>query len=412
VLISFPRTISLPFRIGILSVLVVIAAALPASSQDTAAPVAGHRVGPVSIEPTISVTNFGMDTNVFNNADQPERDLTATVIPKVQASLGVGPARLTGTGALTFVYFNRYASQRSIDGSEDVKFVLPMHRVRAYAAGSFLKTHERTGYDIGIRSLRIENNRTAGADLRLTGKAVFTIAALQSRVMYEKSAVVLGTSLDQALNRNSEGMRGSMRYMLTPLTTAVLSADVNRDRFEFSPLRNADAVRVAPGIEFTGRAVIVGKAYVGYRQFHTIDPVVPDFTGVTSSVDLSYTMLSATRFTARVDRDVDYSYEPSDPFFIVTGINGIVERYISRGWDWQGQVGRYRLSYRSVAPVSGSRLAGDRIDTVLTAKSALGYRLRGRNRMVFNVEYERRQSLAGFRRYSSLRVGTSLVYSL
>ena len=41
------------------------------------------RFGPFFLQPTVSITNAGVDTNVFNSNGQPERDFTITIMPEV-----------------------------------------------------------------------------------------------------------------------------------------------------------------------------------------------------------------------------------------------------------------------------------------------------------------------------------------
>ena len=50
------------------------------------------RIGPLWLNPTLSLTNAGIDTNIFNesDADQPKRDFTLTVTPQTDVWLRMG----------------------------------------------------------------------------------------------------------------------------------------------------------------------------------------------------------------------------------------------------------------------------------------------------------------------------------
>ena len=48
------------------------------------------RFGPFFLQPTLSITDAGIDTNVFNSSDQPERDFTITIVPGVADRLRGG----------------------------------------------------------------------------------------------------------------------------------------------------------------------------------------------------------------------------------------------------------------------------------------------------------------------------------
>ena len=61
--------------------------------------VARVRLGPLWMNPTISMPNVGIDTNVFNETPTvtPQRDVTATVSPKIDLWLRMGRTWLSGT---------------------------------------------------------------------------------------------------------------------------------------------------------------------------------------------------------------------------------------------------------------------------------------------------------------------------
>ena len=72
--------------------------ALPMSAQsDPTDPGAARgrvQLGPLGLTPSVALTNLGIDTNVFNEVDDPKSDFTFTVSPQVDASLRLRRARL------------------------------------------------------------------------------------------------------------------------------------------------------------------------------------------------------------------------------------------------------------------------------------------------------------------------------
>ena len=51
-----------------------------------------------------------------------------------------------------------------------------------------------------------------------------------------------------------------------------------------------------------------------------------------ASVNLGYTLMGMTRFGVQVDRDVQFSYEQCEPYYILTGVTGtITQRLSARG---------------------------------------------------------------------------------
>ena len=61
---------------------------------------------------------------------------------------------------------------------------------------------------------------------------------------------------------------------------------------------------------------------------------MPDFSGLVANAELSYTLRGATRFTAGVSRDIYFSYEVTEPFYIQPGLTLSLTQQVS------GPVGR------------------------------------------------------------------------
>ena len=61
----------------------LVALASPASGQDVPAPeeAARFRFGPIRFTPVLNITSLGVDSNVFNEADNPKSDTTAVFGP-------------------------------------------------------------------------------------------------------------------------------------------------------------------------------------------------------------------------------------------------------------------------------------------------------------------------------------------
>ncbi len=157
----------------------------------------------------------------------------------------------------------------------------------------------------------------------------------------------LDTDLSRALDRDSTYYGGGIQVELTPLTTFLTDVEIGEDRFVGSSERDADTWKVMPGFKFKPFALVDGGLAVGYRKFQTLNSLVPDFGGVIALVDLGYT-LRATRVTGRYNRDVTYSFETVEPYYLQTDWSVAVVQKITTAWDVVGRVGRYKLDYETV----------------------------------------------------------------
>ena len=71
------------------------------------------RVGPFGLTPSIAVTDFGVDSNVFRTAEEPRQDFTATVAPRFDVRLHAGRLLLRAWNATGFTTTqNRATSDR------------------------------------------------------------------------------------------------------------------------------------------------------------------------------------------------------------------------------------------------------------------------------------------------------------
>src|SRR5262245_39792295 len=85
-------------------------------------------IGPLGVNPSVALSNFGVDTNVFNEPDaaQPKKDLTFSLTPRADLSLRLGPSWLSGKVKEDLVWYRTYSSERGVNGTYDVGWILPL----------------------------------------------------------------------------------------------------------------------------------------------------------------------------------------------------------------------------------------------------------------------------------------------
>ena len=189
-------------------------------------------VGPLYINPTLLLKEVGVDSNVFNQAGEQKSDFTTTFTP--QADIALTFARrglLKATVGSDLVYYQKYATERSIDPQVKVRGEAYAHRLTLFAEGAYLNTRQRPNYEIDIRSRHVEQDAQAGAALRLTPKLSIELAARRAEARYDADAVIAGTNLRETLNRSTQGLTGAVRHRLTPLTTLSVQFDRLADTF-------------------------------------------------------------------------------------------------------------------------------------------------------------------------------------
>lgn len=372
--------------------------------------------GPLYLTPSVALKELGVDSNVFNAAGDQLSDFTFTVAPAANLWLPVARrALLRATLAADLVWYAEYDTERSIDPQATVRLETYLNRLTLFAQNAYLNTRQRDNYEIDLRSRHVANNLLAGAELRLTRKFSVEVAGRRFDSTYDADAEFDGTNLRQTLDRTTTGVEAAVRHRLTPLTTLSVRYDNLRDAFEYSPARDSTSFRVMPGVEFTPRALVSGTAHVGYRRFTPTEPdLLPAFSGLVADLGLSYTMFGSTTFGVSYRRDLTYSYEVTQPFFVANSVGASVRRALGRRFDLLFSADRHRYDYQELAfstPNASQVPLAPRIDTTWNYAGSIGYRVGRAGRIGFGVSYWQRESTTKqFRDYDNLRIGSTATY--
>ncbi len=365
------------------------------------------QIGALGVTPSLALTNMGVDTNVFNEFDDPKRDFTFTVAPQVRTSVRMRRVRFQAVTRTDLTYFQRYASERSVGTAVESRLEVRGNRLTPWVESSISSGRQRYGYDVDLRFRRTVAVVGAGVEGRVAGRTRVSMSARRAHYRHDSDAVFLNQRLEEVLNRRSDTIGVDLRHNLTPLTTLVVSAQAITDRFDFTPDRDTDGVRVEAGFDLSPFALISGRGRVGYRALRGVG-TTPDFSGVVASVAAGSTLRGRTRLDVTVERDVNYSLELDHPYFVQTGIGLALTPQLTPRWDVQGRASLQRLAYRASRGLSD--MLPTRVDRDALVGVGLGYRLGQQMRVGLNVDRERRVSPVQRRAYLGYRTGLSVTY--
>jgi hypothetical protein len=138
-----------------------------------------------------------------------------------------------------------------------------------------------------------------------------------------------------------------------------------------------------------------------------VPTVLPEFNGLVAQLGLSYTLLGATAFGVTCSRDLTYSYEQLQPFFVDNSAGASVRRALGRKFDTIVSADRHEYTYKDLltAPVTGT----PRIDVTWNYTASVGYRVGRDGRIGFGASYWTRDSTTRpFRNYDNLRLGSTM----
>jgi hypothetical protein len=373
-------------------------------------------VGPVMMNPTVTFGNIGVDDNVFNDSTNPKSDFTMTISPKTDVWMRFLGTWFNGTLNEDFVWYQKYASERSGNNTSGLIWKLPLTRLTATLGASHTATRERPGYEIDARAARTQNNYSAAVLFYFLTNTAFELSTTRNKIEYDSTATFQSISLHDELSLTSSAVAINLNHKLTPLTTLKLGLSRSFDRFPLNPLRDADRIDTTAALRFDPVALLKGDFSVAYTSYSPHSATIPGYKGLTLSAGLSYTLFDVTQFIVRADRSLQNSYDIIEPYYLQTGFNLQISQQLQTHIDVVGRAGLEHLDYRDrtdAALLASSATAGvvpARVDSVTTYGVGIGYHLGKATRLGANYDRTRRDSPIAARRYERPSIWTSITY--
>jgi len=362
----------------------------------------------VSLNPTISLANIGVDSNVFNEAIDPKHDFTATISPRTELYLRFLGTWFTGLVNEDLVWYQKYSTERQANSTYGLAWKWPLTRLTIDTSANHTSTRERSGYEIDSRAERAQNAFSAGASFRFLVNTGIEFTARRDTTSYDSAAQFDGVSLHDELNVIGTTMTVGLTQKLTPLTTATLAVSRRQDRFPFNSLRDSNKTETRLSLAFDPQALLKGNLSIGFTDFQPLSPTFPKYTGATVAATLSYTLFEVTKVTLAADRQVANSYDITQPYFIQSGVALEIAQQIYGHFDVVGRGAFESLDYRDRVDVLVD--FANRTDHVFRYGAGLGYH-QGKNlRIGFNFDQARRDSVVGSRAFTRPTFGTSVTY--
>ncbi|MGE3274108.1 MAG: hypothetical protein AB7O67_03275 [Vicinamibacterales bacterium] len=363
-----------------------------------------YRLGPVILNPNIELPAIGVDTNVFDDPEDPKQDWMASLQPDIVAFVQPGLFTVAIKSGSTFTYYHKYHSERSISQDLRGKVSIRLSRFRPWIGGATVQAADRPSPEIDARARRTEREASAGVSFALTPIADVVAYASRIDTRFDAGETYQDVDLVQALDRRNETASIGLRMRLTPFTTVHVRGEVARDRFLHQPSRDGRTTNGEVQLSFSPEAIIRGDATVGWESYEPERSDVGRFRGVHGRVGLTAVGYWRGVFQVNATRGVQYSYLESDDYYLETGVDMTYTQRIGGPFDVQVRGARTWLSYDVSQP-------GGRVDGLNSYQAGIGFNLQNNSRIGFNYEYTERQSdVRADRRYARRRFFGSYSY--
>lgn len=309
------------------------------------------RIGPFRIYPIIYFRDIGYDNNVYGERkeDDPVTDYTATISPRVRASLLFRNVFIfTVTENPEYVYFYEQKRERRWNNtlSLEIKFLLLN---RFVFTGHYLNSdiRYRATRELDVRVNTLEKEYYGGFFYETARLTSFGISGTMRRIRYEDITLPGEEILvSRRLNREEKSGNIELYYRMLSESFFFIIGGYTEYEFEYNESRWRDSYsfQAYSGIRFPLLGRMRGTLALGYKRLMTKTVGKKGFSGIVGNTRLD---LRVRRFGFRVlyERDCNFSYWTDSIFFLEdrygTGISFYPSRFLRLDYDFTYAKGDY-----------------------------------------------------------------------
>jgi len=279
--------------------------------------------GPFLIQPSLVISNAGIDSNIYYSPYDPIRDFTLTAGPAATFYLPVRRKLVLSVhGSPQYVWYSKTERERSWNYFLDGALQLNLKSAFFSIEGVYSDARQRWNTEIDIRPRRQELGYGGSALLKVGHKTSFEVGLRTVKYDYESVEYAGGFNVRERLNRQESYTTLSTYYQIARERRFFLDLEYGRYDFEFATqatIRDSDSYTVRGGLEFSqfGRR-IRGRIRLGYKKFDVVDPDSPDFAGVVGDTNLSIRLTTILAVRGSYIRNVDFSLWYGEAYYVVT----------------------------------------------------------------------------------------------
>jgi len=322
------RTLASFIGLGALgSALLIAPAAAPAQTWkgedlDRRMSEAAWHFGPFLIQPSLVISNAGVDSNVYYTPFKPVEDFTITAGPAATVYVPIHRKFvLSAYGSPQYVWYSKTAQERTWNYYFNGAAQLNLRNAFFSLDGVYSDARERWNTEIDVRPRRTETGFGGSALLKLAAKTSTQLGYRVADYNYE-SIEYQGANINEELTHQESFATFSMYYQSAATRRLFLDFEYGRYEFEYevqADLKNSESGVISGGIEFSelGRRVR-GRLRIGYKKFDVHNKDMPDYEGLVGDTQLSVRL--ARMFTIRGSylREVRFSLWLEYPYYIET----------------------------------------------------------------------------------------------
>jgi hypothetical protein len=371
------------------------------------------RFGAFTLTPHIGISNVGVDMNVYNAANEPRPDFTATIAGGMDAQYRGTRFETQIQARARYVYYKTFPQERAMNPGVTVRAQYALtHRLRLFTDDQVEFLKDRPSVEIDARTRRMYSRVTVGAGLRLGERTDFVVVGESERTAYGADVSFLGVALRETLNSTRQRVTGTVSYKLSGYTTIRVIGGGERERFPYAGARNGESGFTRIGVQFNQRAMISGEVYAGYQLFKSETVAVqPDYGAITMDGFLTWRLQDVTHVSAGMQRRMSRSFRLDSPYYVDTTYQASIGRALTRVLDVGAGYQYWALGYQRFAGPGAlptdSLTASEDVARAVTLSAGISTRKRTRL-AVYATNWGRRGAASALRDYDGWRFGLLL----
>ncbi|MBE3145226.1 MAG: outer membrane beta-barrel protein [Planctomycetes bacterium] len=341
---------------------------------------AAWKFGPFRIQPSLVISNAGVDSNLYYSADEPIKDFTITAGPAATVYVPIHRRFVLSLyGSPQYIWYSKTDRERTWNYYFNGAAQLSLKNVFFSLEGTYSDARERWNTEIDIRPRRKEEGYGGSVLVKTSRKTSVSLAYRTSKYYYE--SVVYGDNYDvrERLNRQESWATFSAFYQAGSQKRFFLDLEYGLYEFEFATqaaIGDAQSGAAYAGLEFPtlGRR-IRGRIRVGYKKFDIRNPEVPDNGGIVGDSQLSVRLAKPFVLRGSYRRDIWFSLWYENPYYVETrpgvGVSFYPVKFLRFDYD-------YSLG-RNIYPVAHEVLPGEEVkrrDEYSTHSTAIYFRIK------------------------------------
>jgi len=339
---------------------------------------AAWHFGPFRIQPSLVISNAGVDSNVFYSPAEPIKDFTITAGPA--ATLYIPIHRkfvLFAYGSPQYVWYSKTDRERTWNYYFNGAAQLSLKNVFFSLEGTYSDARERWNTEIDIRPRRREEGYGGSVLVKVAWKTSFSLSYRTAK--YDYASVVYGDSFDvrERLNRRESYANFSMFYQASTQRRFLLDFEYGLYEFDFASqaaIGNSRSSAAYARLEFSplGRRVR-GRLRVGYKKFDIRNPEGVDYQGMVGDSQLSVRIARPFVIRGSYVRDVRFSLWYDNPYYLESragvGVSAYPFKFLRLDYDYSRGQNRYPV-------VGGGGPDVKRLDEFSIHSAAVYFRIR------------------------------------